>query len=218
MTVIALSDEAHMARVRERLAENEVRFANGYSPLRSPVAMDDVMRFGRLASDARTAAKRVFWLRQMCAVAERTVAPAAACKAGCDHCCHIDVAVSRPEALLIAREAGVQLHEPVSPRTPEQLLDALSREVEPPQHAGSPCPFLANSRCSIYQWRPLACRLHFNLDRDDLLCRLVEGFAVSVPYFNSIVPKAIAMQVLGTTSEYADIREWFVNTTPSADS
>lgn len=209
MTVIPLTDRAHMDRVCERLGQMEMLVAQGNRDLAKALGSDEVLRFGELASKARSGAKRVFWLRQMSAVAERAASPVAACRAGCSHCCHIDVAVSRAEAVQIARETGRPLDQPRSMRTPLDLVNAGDEAQETPRHAGTPCPFLVDSACSIYPWRPLACRLHFNLDHDALLCQLVEGQAIPAPYFNATLLKAIAMQVFGLHSPYADIRDWF---------
>lgn len=65
-------------------------------------------------------------------------------------------------------------------------LAAISGQVEP-----SPCPFLRDGGCSVYDVRPMACRLLLNLDDDDLLCQLVHGQAIPVPYANGQQLKAV---------------------------
>ncbi len=47
---------------------------------------------------------------------------------------------------------------------------------------GTSCPFLRDSACSIYAHRPTVCRTLLNLDDDALLCELVDGVEVLVPY------------------------------------
>lgn len=71
------------------------------------------------------------------------------------------------------------------------------------------CTFLVDGSCSIYEHRPLACRNQINLDRDALMCELVEGSAPQVPYADMTPHKAAYIQLFGFGQRYADIREWF---------
>lgn len=68
---------------------------------------------------------------------------------------------------------------------------------------------MSRHQCSIYNGRPLACRLHLNMDQHDLLCELVDGETASVPYLNLIEYELAAAQLLGAHQRYADLREWF---------
>ena len=74
---------------------------------------------------------------------------------------------------------------------------------------GVPCSFLKEGRCSIYASRPLACRLQLNMDDDDLLCQLIEGESIRVPYLNLTTHHVAAVVALGMGQPIADIREWF---------
>jgi len=122
--------------------------------------------------------QRIFWLRQMATRWAAAVEPHAACKPGCSACCHQTVMVTEAEAKLIARETGAAYRHPVQWRGVGQE-DRLAFEAKP-------CTFLAaDGRCSIYEHRPMACRLLFNLDRDALLCQIVPGSPMHVPYANS---------------------------------
>jgi Fe-S-cluster containining protein len=38
------------------------------------------------------------------------------------------------------------------------------------KHTGSPCPFLEKGRCSIYEARPLICRIHHSLEVSASTC------------------------------------------------
>lgn len=99
----------------------------------------------------------------------------AACRQGCSHCCHIPVAVTQTEANMIGREIGrpaLQVH-----KAPSPSADGYGYH--------RPCTFLIQGSCSIYEHRPLACRVHFNLDSDELLCKLVEGVGIPVPFLNA---------------------------------
>jgi|GEM_PF-3345028 len=78
----------------------------------------------------------------------------AACRSGCDHCCHFPVGVRFDEVMLLA--AAI--------RADEELLRRVRSEAEQTeQHAwddlaGRPCPLLINGRCARYDARPTPCR------------------------------------------------------------
>jgi hypothetical protein len=129
------------------------------------------------------------------------IAAVAACRKGCNHCCHIPVAITQSEAEAIGEAIG---------RAPHKL----ARKHRRPTHFfgyESPCPFLKSNACSIYEHRPLPCRVHFNLDKDDLLCRLDEapggGIPSPVPYAN-VVP-LLRAYIEMDTGRLGDIRDYF---------
>ncbi len=85
-----------------------------------------------------------------------------ACKRGCSWCCHLDVTVTAPEVLVLAR----YLREHLSPEELAELkgkvaalgdqirgMDAQARAL-----SGKRCALLTNNECSAYLVRPLACR------------------------------------------------------------
>jgi Fe-S-cluster containining protein len=86
-------------------------------------------------------------------------APHVSCKAGCSTCCErIPVEISDLEAKHIAMVTG----RPVA-------------AVSPGRHSrldfkDTPCPFLVDLRCSIYEHRPYPCRSLASIDRDALTC------------------------------------------------
>lgn len=126
----------------------------------------------------------------------------AACARGCGHCCHVHVPIADFEAQFIADRIGAR---PV----------ALQRSV--PHHrmeysAATPCPFLKESECSIYEARPLTCRMHLNFDVDAHWC-LHENWnkpdaAIPRP---DITPLMEAYHALAGRSRplVADIRDFF---------
>lgn len=69
------------------------------------------------------------------------VDPFLTCKRGCSWCCHNSVDVFALEALYIEAKTG---------------HSARSGRHEVDRH--SPCPFLRDSECSIYPYRPMVCR------------------------------------------------------------
>ena len=101
-------------------------------------------------------------------------APHAACRKGCNHCCHVSVLITAQEAALIGKRIGVK---------PKPHKGVTQRGDIKASYA-NPCPFLKENACSIYASRPLACRQQYNLDTDALLCELVGDEGTKVPYFN----------------------------------
>ena len=71
-------------------------------------------------------------------------------------------------------------------------------------------PILKSNQCSIYEVRPLACRLQYSLADDDKPC-VIGNLEAKVPYLNMSDRKAAGVLVLGPDMVYADIRDWFKN-------
>lgn len=84
----------------------------------------------------------------------------AACTRGCGHCCHVSVPITQFEARYIGENLSIQ---PVEQK--QTIRHALT---EFGSH--TPCPFLKNAECSIYECRPLTCRMHMNFDVDNYWC------------------------------------------------
>lgn len=128
-----------------------------------------------------------------------SVKPSSACRSGCSDCCSISVGVLRTEAEAISRFTGRPMVEADGPEIGVRLADLF---------VGRPCTFLKEGKCSIYPVRPLACRGQFNLDSDNLLCRLQEGAEVPVPYADNVQLMTHMVMALGG-EVMADIRQWF---------
>ena len=173
------------------------------------------------AMKAKKTSQRLFWLRQEADGVNAAALPESACRNGCSHCCHIGVTMSETEAKLIAKEVGTKLRDPdpehvvvVDPAaalSAEEGLEELQRAQDKAadRYFGTPCVFLKDGACSIYKHRPMACRQLINLDDDDLLCQLVEGAAVRVPYLDQRLAQMFYTLVLGSNVRMADIRDWF---------
>lgn len=150
------------------------------------------------ATSASTAAKRVLWINKAADALARAYQPVSACKEGCSHCCRIPVNLTKAEAEVLGKAIG---------RKPAPLASHNTNEsVEFP-----PCSFLVDEKCSVYQHRPAVCRTHMNMDQDDLLCRLVPGAKIPVPYLDTR-PIVMARVQVGGHSTNADIRQWFPST------
>lgn len=175
----------------------------------------------KAAQKGSTAAQRVVWLQRAASAWAQPLQDVAACRRGCAHCCHIPVTISGVEAALIGRYIG---RAPARPGTSVRLdtfaaladavaaLQSLSTAMAP-----SPCPFLLEEACSIYEVRPMACRLLLNMDDDDLLCRRVPGQDIPVPYADSTALKALFLMAQ-PAAPLADIRSFFAQHEPLSKS
>lgn len=126
-----------------------------------------------------------------------------ACRRGCSHCCHIAVALTVAEAEAVGKRIGRKPHKDVPLRIDAKI------GVEWGYH--NPCTFLRNGECSIYAHRPLACRAHYSLDVDALLCELRPPQASPVPYMNPLDINTLMLKAVQPESPncIADIREFF---------
>ena len=124
----------------------------------------------------------------------------AVCTKGCSHCCYVNVEVTRVEAELIAEKQNIKI---------------LSKDKPSRKDYGKnlvPCTFLDESKglCSIYEYRPLACRTFFTMDSVDF-CKdptFPTHQVLTVQSNNSIM--FLYGHLAGISgAKYADIREWF---------
>ncbi len=77
----------------------------------------------------------------------------------------------------------------------------------------NPCTFLKDGECSIYENRPLACRVHFSLDVDAMLCDVSSQQPWPVPYLNTLQWQTAMLKVMEASADdvpkLGDIREFF---------
>lgn len=109
------------------------------------------------------------------------------------------MALSEIEAQVIGEEIG---------RKPAKVKAHPTQVSRHQPSYGNPCTFLKEGRCSIYASRPMVCRTHLNMDSDDLLCELVEGAPIPVPYANATALLAQYYR-LGAGGVFGDIRDFF---------
>lgn len=159
---------------------------------------DDAMDIAKLPLSTRIRYNKMVKLVD---AASKDILPFTACRKGCSHCCHIAALISEVEAKRIGEAIG---------RKPEKT-GAFPPDVPALQdkYFGVPCTFLKGGRCSIYEVRPLACRLHFNMADDPFFC------STAIAPQNSLVP---ALNLHGVDaalfrvtfgSKHADIRDFF---------
>jgi Fe-S-cluster containining protein len=117
--------------------------------------------------------------------------PFVVCGPGCSHCCHLPTMIYQHEADAMAVAANR-----VARRLKFRLMPVALRAA----HAfiGRPCPFLIGGHCSIYNHRPLICRLHNSLNDNPEDCLIVNGASsraihaidpdfVEMPYFHAVM-------------------------------
>jgi Fe-S-cluster containining protein len=93
------------------------------------------------------------------------------CGRGCSLCCHYRVEISAIEAALIQQETGRKMRK---------------RQREPRRVEGTPCPFLTEGACTIYEHRPLACRKFVSLARSPKWCAHDSTTALQRPEFTEV--------------------------------
>jgi Fe-S-cluster containining protein len=84
----------------------------------------------------------------------------AACERGCGHCCHVSVPITQFEAIYMGENIGI---------LPIKQKQTVKHELNE-YGSHTPCPFLNQGECSIYEFRPLTCRMHMNFDMDNYWC------------------------------------------------
>lgn len=130
----------------------------------------------------------------------KAVRPFTACKGGCSYCCHIAATVTETEAHIIGKAVG---------RKPLKLNGGVSSEETREKWHRIPCTFLKAGKCTIYEVRPLACRLHVSLADTPFFCN------TDVPSGDSLVPQlnldqvVMGHSVIAFGDAWGDIRDFF---------
>lgn len=129
----------------------------------------------------------------------KAVTPHSACKASCSYCCHIPIALSSVEALVIGESIGV---------TPTMSISRDAREDINHYHR-QPCTFLQQGKCSIYDARPMACRLAFNMSDSPYFCNTaIDPQDSHVAYLN-LQDLELAFTAAVVEGTVGDIRDFF---------
>lgn len=179
----------------------------------------DYARMNHLARSAVFESKsqqKIIWLRALADTLGPATDGIAPCHEGCSHCCYIPALMHVKEARVIAQETGIPL------RTPQPYSAKMNR-----QYIGVACPFLKHDRCSIYALRPITCRVHYNLDKDNLLCQMTgsaEDQTTRVPFLDPLRWHSTYHAALVEDNEIydlsalqvADIRDFFSSETVCA--
>lgn len=188
----------HQAAIAEKLAEA--------FPVNVQQKFDQ--KLNRIEKDNSSRKSKIRKLQLLTSEVRQVTADIVPCKRGCSACCHIKVEMCQDEAEII----GEHLQ-----KKPKKLLKNV--RMTPESALGrpdTPCPFLKNHECSIYDARPVVCRNFVVMDIDNLLCgfensALVlakDSRAVPVP-FSTATPILAAYLRLTQNQPLADIRQFF---------
>lgn len=132
--------------------------------------------------------------------------PLSACtKLGCSHCCHIACEISDIEAAIIGKAIK---RKPVP--QPPMTLEGVNEKKARRDTFRAPCTFLKDGKCSIYEHRPIACRIMHNIGTG-------AGCDLSIPSHLSNVPtfdfrpltNAMALVSMQGGHTFGDIRDFF---------
>jgi len=98
--------------------------------------------------------------------ASAAIYPNSACRGvGCSHCCKTSVMIRQTEADAIGKKVGRAARK-VAIREPDRIKGLAFDE----KYAGSPCPFLVDEKCSVYEVRPYVCRQAHSLNASPDQC------------------------------------------------
>lgn len=118
-----------------------------------------------------------------------------ACKQGCSHCCNQTVWTTEPEVIYISETLRHNYSEDKLTSIRDYFFGYAERlkdlKVEERFALSIPCPFLQNSECHIYPFRPSACRGLYSADADK--CDKTKNPKLQTPYVQQ--PGEIAMGI-----------------------
>lgn len=143
--------------------------------------------------------RKYFRLLEIADRAAELVGPETPCRRGCSACCHMAVGMGSIEAQRIALKTGRQ------PQVPPPYVDT---RVNVSRYTGVPCPFLKENICTIYDVRPLACRIHHSLMDDAEPCNTKTNPGAKVASLNH-QHFDVAAALLMADEPFGDIREFF---------
>lgn len=112
------------------------------------------------------------------------------CTAGCSTCCRIEkVYITIPEAIRITKYLNnlennlkeiIKIQLNISHNTIKKFIDINTKQFEMQKYNSynhtHHCPFLVNDVCSIYEVRPIACRVYISEDIKKCINR--NGFSI----------------------------------------
>lgn len=145
-------------------------------------------------------------MRRVIAIADRTarlIGPHTPCRRGCASCCHMATTISSIEAAQIGKAIG---RTPKPGRPPLDVAETRKAEID--KWHLTPCTFLGlENECTIYDVRPLACRIHHSIEDTPEPCDISRGVrgvhAINLQWLNHAA--AIALR----EESFGDIREFF---------
>lgn len=131
-----------------------------------------------------------------------------ACSKGCSSCCYMATLTFSIEVENISTQVKIK------PKKFKGIFKNLNDEkLANIQHTiqGVPCTFLKNNECSIYDIRPLACRLHHNLSNSPQMCDTsLDSETTCIPKIDlPLFQQAMVIMFGDRGDSMGDIREAF---------
>ncbi len=100
------------------------------------------------------------------------------CGKGCSWCCHLPVNATAPEGALVAKYIEDKFNVKDKGALIERMSGWLAWYKGGKSASGrAECPFLRDSLCSIYEVRPMGCRVHYSADVEGCR-RAMEGVSL----------------------------------------
>jgi Fe-S-cluster containining protein len=156
-----------------------------------------------LVEAAQPLDRKVIRLRRLADQAAAVIQPSTPCRKGCSACCHDPAILSEVDAMLVAEATGMPL------QAPRRLFDVAAgeqaRQAYFAPYAGVACGFLREGACSIYEHRPVVCRVHHSIEDTPAPCD--DGGRPASVDLTAIYLGELRM--MGRMMLYADIREFF---------
>lgn len=121
------------------------------------------------------------------------------CKKGCAYCCSYDVTISDIEIQFIEKS--------------NKKIKRKKNISTSSKGTYTPCPFLKNNICSIYDSRPYVCRRHVMLTPDNLVCTKEHSnrYELQLLAFSELDKSYDHIRAESGSNEFYDIRDVFRN-------
>ena len=117
-----------------------------------------------LLTNTRPALKLIK-LTELATKVDLALRPHYSCGRGCSHCCSMITLIYRYEAVRLAEVTGREMIElPFRPHDQVLLAGMLVN--------GKQCAFVVDGCCSVYEHRPMICRLHHSFNKDPRDCEV----------------------------------------------
>lgn len=192
-----------MSEDLQRLASRKIIAIMRAHPWMEPEALTD--QVVRIAYESGSLESKRQKLMRLADRFHKAVAPRTACRSRCSACCHLPTMLYEQEAAALSKASGRTMAS-LPPRPPHEALAAAK------PFFGIPCPFLKGERCSVYEVRPLICRLHHSLNEGPEACdttrpaeqRIVASYDVDLveaPY-HALVRAEAPMEPWGAIHEF----------------
>ncbi len=168
--------------------KNFVKLTNQY-PLRLQQREDSLLQ--KLQSSKLSRLKKLELLYSEMEEIYEFIHKFTACKKGCNHCCHYEIAITDLEI--------------------EYIKSKVKTKKIKPSPFEQACPFLKKGICSIYEYRPFICRRHLSIADTANWCKLDVCNEYEFPLINlSEIDKSYAYLIGGqATDSLVDIRQAF---------